>query len=155
MGAINVHAFFVAMVSKMEIKWNALYGVRTKKRKEIEWDWLTTKMEAALRTVKEKRENAEKEKADENQKVKADEPEVLSPRKEAPFSPTWQKPGEFDPRPGSAVIVDDIILFAHTASALLYYFICMIEILQHHRVTIKLRKTRFFPPRAEFVGVDI
>ena len=53
------------------------------------------------------------------------------------------------------MIVDDIILFAQTATALLYYFICMIEVLQHHRVTVKLRKTRFFPPRAEFVGVDI
>jgi hypothetical protein len=31
----------------------------------------------------------------------------------------------------------------------------MVEVLQHHRVTIKLRKTRFFPARAEFVGVDI
>ena len=42
MGAMNTYAFFVAMVSKMEIKWNALYRVRTKKRKEIEWDRLTT-----------------------------------------------------------------------------------------------------------------
>jgi hypothetical protein len=31
----------------------------------------------------------------------------------------------------------------------------MAEILQHYRVTIKLRKTRFFPARAEFVGVDV
>jgi hypothetical protein len=31
----------------------------------------------------------------------------------------------------------------------------MIEILQHHRVTIKLQKTRLFPPQAEFIGVDI
>jgi hypothetical protein len=81
--------------------------------------------------------------------------EELPHRKETPFLPTWQKPGEFEPAPGSAVTVDDIILFAHTATALIYYFMCMIEIFQHHRVTIKLRKTRFFPPRAEFVGADI
>jgi hypothetical protein len=31
----------------------------------------------------------------------------------------------------------------------------MAEALQHHRVTIKLRKTRFFPPGAEFAGVDV
>ena len=33
MGAMNAHASFIAMVAKTEIKWNALYGVRTKKRK--------------------------------------------------------------------------------------------------------------------------
>ena len=45
MGAMNAHSFFVAMVSKMEIKWNALYGKRTKKRKEIDWELLTTKQD--------------------------------------------------------------------------------------------------------------
>ena len=113
-------------------------------------------MEEAIQTIKEKRAASEQAKEHETQKVKADESKVLSPRKEAPFSPTWQNPGELDLLPGSAVSVDNIILFAHhAASALLYYFICMIEILQHHGVTVKLRKTRFFPPRAEIVGVDI
>jgi hypothetical protein len=31
----------------------------------------------------------------------------------------------------------------------------MVEVLQYHRATIKLRKTRFFLAQAEFVGVDI
>jgi hypothetical protein len=31
----------------------------------------------------------------------------------------------------------------------------MVEMLQHHGVIIKLRKTRFFPARAEFVGVNV
>jgi hypothetical protein len=127
MGAMNAHAFFVAMASEMEIKWNAPCGERTRKRKEIEGEWLTTKIEEALRTIKETRDVS-----DSNKKVKADELESLSPRKEALFSPTWQKPGEFDLLPGSAVIVDSIILFAHAASALLCHFTCMIDILQHH-----------------------
>jgi hypothetical protein len=56
MGAMNAHAFFVAMVSKMEIKWNAPCGERTRKRKEIKWEWLTTKMEEVLCTIKETRD---------------------------------------------------------------------------------------------------
>ena len=76
------------MVSKMEIKWNAQYGKRTKKRKEIEWEWLTTKMEEALRTIKEKREAEEQAKGEEKEieqdstkKVTTDESEHLSPHK--------------------------------------------------------------------------
>jgi hypothetical protein len=94
-----------------------------KERKEAEREWLTTKMEDDLQKIKEKRATAE---------VNTDDTEELSPRKEAPIDTKWQKPGEFEPQPGSAVIVDDIIIFAHTASVLLAYFICMIEILQHH-----------------------
>ena len=60
MGVMNAHAFFVAMLSKMEIKWNKLYGVRTKKRKEAEWEWLNEKMEAAIQTIKDKRAANEK-----------------------------------------------------------------------------------------------
>lgn len=58
-------------------------------------------------------------------------------------------------KPGSAVIVDDVILFAMSILQLLFYFTCVLEILQHHRVTIKLKKTRFLPKRAEFVKIDI
>jgi hypothetical protein len=57
--------------------------------------------------------------------------------------------------PGSAVIVDDVILFAKTLWQLLFYFTCVLSVLQHHRVTVKLRKTRLLPKRAEFVGVDV
>jgi hypothetical protein len=107
MGAMNAHAFFVAMVSKMEIKWNKLYEQRTKKRQEAEWSWLQEKMEQAMQKIKEKR--ATEEKTQGSAKVTFDDVEELSPRKETPFSPTWQKPGESEPLPGSAVIVDDII----------------------------------------------
>jgi hypothetical protein len=58
-------------------------------------------------------------------------------------------------RPGSAVIVDDVILFAKTLWMLLFYFTCVLSVLMHHRVTVKLWKTRLIPKRAEFVGVDV
>ena len=55
----------------------------------------------------------------------------------------------------SQVIVDDIILSARKAEVLIEYFVCVLEVLQHYRCTAKLRKCRFFPPVAEFVGLDI
>ena len=69
-------------------------------------------MEAAIQTIKDKRAAADKER---ESNPKQTENETV----ETPFNPTWQKPGEHEPLPGSAVIVDDIILFAHTATALL------------------------------------
>ena len=67
--------------------------------------------------------------------------------------PPWSRKEE--PMPKSAVIVDDIILAAVDPYTLLFYFSCVLEVLQHHRVTANLRKSRFFPKRAEFVGVDV
>jgi hypothetical protein len=67
---------------------------------------------------------------------KDQESKVPVKEEEEPFNPTWQKPGEHEPRPGSAVIVDDIVLFAHAAMALLCYFICMVQMPQHHQVRI-------------------
>jgi hypothetical protein len=55
----------------------------------------------------------------------------------------------------SAVIVDDIILSAQDEETLINYFVCILKILQHHRATVKLKKCRFFPSTAEFVGLDI
>jgi hypothetical protein len=146
-GAMNAHAFFVAMVSKFETKWSNLCGQQTKKSKEARWEWLNAKMEKALRTIKEVQAAAET--------ANAEDTGELSPCKERHFSPTWQKPGEHELLPGLAVIIDDIILVARTATALLHCFIHMIEILQRCCITIKLRKTRFFPARAEFVGVVV
>jgi len=56
---------------------------------------------------------------------------------------------------GSAIIIDDVMLFAKNVIALLAYFISMLMTLQHHRVAINLKKTRFLPTRAEFLGVDV
>lgn len=128
MGATNAHAFFVAMVSKMEIKWQKLYESKCKRGNEAEWAWLKERTEAAREQVKPK--GTEKEEETGNGTKKRDKAEKIET--------TWQKPNEKDPKPGSAVIVDDIILFAHTATSLLQYFICMVEVFQHYRVTIKL-----------------
>ena len=57
--------------------------------------------------------------------------------------------------PGSACIIDDVIAFSHSPITLLAYLIAMFEVFQHHSVTVKLRKTRFLPTRAEFVGYDL
>jgi hypothetical protein len=136
MGATNTHAAFVAMASKFEIKWDKLYETRCKKgSKETKWACLKEKMEAVTKEMKRKRAKAE------NNKDQSTLPFPNDTSK--PFEPMWQRPLETDPKPGSAAIVDDIILFAHTVLALLMHFICMVEILQHHQVTIKLRKTRF------------
>jgi hypothetical protein len=62
---------------------------------------------------------------------------------------------EITSKPGSAIIVDDIILFAKSALLLFVYFICILDVLELHRVTVKLKKARFMPTRAEFVGIDV
>lgn len=67
--------------------------------------------------------------------------------------PAWTR--EEEPAPKSAVIVDDVILAAVNPTTLLYYYTCVLSVLQFYRVTVKLRKSRFFPRRAEFVGLDV
>jgi hypothetical protein len=56
---------------------------------------------------------------------------------------------------GSSVVVDDLIVYAMNVKGLLAYWECILQTLLHYRVTIRLRKTRFLPTRAEFVGVDV
>ena len=55
----------------------------------------------------------------------------------------------------SQVIVDDIMISAREVETLLEYLKCVLEVLQHHRCTAKLKKCRFLPSIAEFVGLDI
>ena len=55
----------------------------------------------------------------------------------------------------SQVIVDDIMLSARDVPTLLNYLRCVLQILQHYRCTAKLKKCRFLPSVAEFVGLDI
>ena len=55
----------------------------------------------------------------------------------------------------SQVIVDDIIISARDNNTLISYFKCILEVLQHYRCTAKLKKCRFLPAVAEFVGLDI
>lgn len=55
----------------------------------------------------------------------------------------------------SQVIVDDIMICTRDKDTLLKYFVCVLQVLLHYRCTAKLRKCRFFPSVAEFVGLDI
>jgi hypothetical protein len=56
---------------------------------------------------------------------------------------------------GSAVIADDVTLYAEKPETLLQYFKIVLSILQHHRVTIKLKKCNFLSPTIEFVGIKV
>jgi RNase H-like domain found in reverse transcriptase len=57
--------------------------------------------------------------------------------------------------PDSSIIIDDLLLFAKQPVPLLAYSISVLQVFLHHRVSIKLRKTRFPPSSAEFVGQDL
>jgi hypothetical protein len=141
MGATNAHPAFVAMVTRFEILWNELYEQRAKQQEDVNWRWLHERLEKNFTRLKAEGADAE---TMTNLQEAITEARDLRHRKAAPAS-----------KPGSAVIVDDVILFAMTILQLLFYFTCVLEVLQHHRVTVKLNKTRFLPKRAEFVGVDI
>ena len=53
------------------------------------------------------------------------------------------------------MIVDDIMLHSERTKPLLQYFEIVLQVLQRHQVTVKLKKCRFFPRSAEFVGMDV
>jgi hypothetical protein len=57
--------------------------------------------------------------------------------------------------PGSAIIIDDILTHAKHPIVLLAYFVTFLQVFELHRVSLKLRKTRFLPSSAEFVGMDL
>jgi hypothetical protein len=58
-------------------------------------------------------------------------------------------------KPGSSVIVDDLIVYAMNPPVLLAYFEAILTVLLHYRVAIRLRKCHFLPEKAEFVGIDV
>ena len=53
------------------------------------------------------------------------------------------------------VVVDDIMLHSENAERLIKYFEVVLQTIQTHQVTVKLKKCRFFPQSAEFVGMDV
>ena len=53
------------------------------------------------------------------------------------------------------VIVDDIMLHSENPEPLIRYFEIVLQVLQKHQVTVKLKKCRFFPQSAKFVGMDV
>ena len=61
----------------------------------------------------------------------------------------------FSSRSGSEAIVDDVLIYSTSEKDLLAYFRCVLEVLQFYRATVKLKKCRFCPQHAEFVGLDL
>jgi hypothetical protein len=57
--------------------------------------------------------------------------------------------------PGSATIMDGIILYDKFIPTLLAYFVNCLKIILFYRVTMNLQKMRVLPRRAEFVGANV
>ena len=55
----------------------------------------------------------------------------------------------------SNIIVDDVLLYARTVGKLLDYFRKVLDVLKHHRATLKLKKCKWFQYRCNFVGMDV
>ena len=53
------------------------------------------------------------------------------------------------------IIFDDVLLYGPTARQILAYFITVLDVLKHHRNTLKLKKCTRFKDRREFVGMDL
>ena len=60
-----------------------------------------------------------------------------------------------EPTADSKVIVDDVINHSNNVETLLQYFTIVLTVLCFYCVSIELKKTRFFPQEAEFMGMDI
>ena len=147
MGATNAHSAFVAMVTKFKEKWNGIYSTRVKHATEAIWTWLKDQLETQLAAILAKKQEAV------DKKMLNTVKEALQEAKES--MKARQTRQQTTSKLGSAVIIDDVILFAKTLWKLLFYFTCVLMVLQHHRVTVKLLKTRLLPKRAEFVGVNV
>jgi hypothetical protein len=133
-------------VNKFKEKWNALYDKRIKLGSEENWNWLKNKLDGQLKELLKRKEENDGSMLETVKDALREAKESMQAR---------QNRQKTTSKPGSAVIVDDVILFAKTLWQLLFYFTCVLSVLQHHRVTVKLLKTRFLPKRPEFVGVDI
>jgi hypothetical protein len=56
---------------------------------------------------------------------------------------------------GSMSIVDDLLLHSRTGPALLRYLRVILQTCQDLCITVNLKKCRFFPKKAVFVGIDV
>ena len=146
MGATNAHPAFVAMVNKFKEKWNEIYDSQIRHGNEANWTWLKERLERQLEEIR-------KNKAHKDDEMLRTMEAALQEAKESMQARQGRQ--KTTSKPGSAVIVDDVILYAKTLWQLLFYFTCVLSVLQHHRVTVKLLKTRLLPKQAEFVGVDV
>ena len=48
-----------------------------------------------------------------------------------------------------------MLLYGRTSEQLLAYFRTVVEILKHHRATLKLKRCKWFQYSCDFVGVDV
>ena len=55
----------------------------------------------------------------------------------------------------SKIIVDYMLLYGRTAKQLLDHFRTILEVLKHHRATLKLKRCKWFQDRCESVGMDM
>ena len=135
MGILNAHAFFVSMTMDMKREWDAKF---------------LTDPTAAITFLREVMKDVApllKELQPQGTNWTQDLTKLLS---EANIRQAIK-----DSAPGSSVIVDDLMLHDSNELSLLAYFVCILKVLVHYRVTINLRKGRFLPKRAEFVGTDV
>src|SRR5210317_831761 len=128
MGILNAHAFFVRMTVNFKIEWQELYQ-RDPAAAIKKLLAIIKKHKSAITSIIGKQAVINIE-----QQVK-------------------QALQETDPN--ASVIVDDVLLFDRNILTLIAYFVTCLEILKKYRVTVNLRKTRFLPARAEFVGRDL
>ena len=55
----------------------------------------------------------------------------------------------------SKIIVDDVLLYGRTSRQILDYFRTVLDVLKHHRATLKLKKCKCFQDSCKFVGMDV
>ena len=55
----------------------------------------------------------------------------------------------------SKIIVDDVLLYGHTAKQLLAYFRTVLDIIKQHVTNINLKKCKWFQDRCKFVGMYV
>jgi hypothetical protein len=72
----------------------------------------------------------------------------------------WQKLAEskgvrIDEDTNTKIIIDDIVSFAKMIQTALIYMECQLIVCQAYRLSLNLRKSFIFPPRFEFVGIDV
>jgi hypothetical protein len=98
------------MVSKWKSNGTRYTNKGRSKKKEAEWEWLTRKKWKLRSNHIKVRPERRKKKEEPTEKVTADNEDILTLRKEADSTRHGRSQQSRDKLPGSAVIVDDIIL---------------------------------------------
>jgi hypothetical protein len=125
MGIMHAHAFFIAMVIQFKYKWHAHYG--------------TEGMQLINQII---------------QLYKELTPEEFQHMLEATIGQSSSNI-HATRDPGSAVIVDGIIMYAKCVISLLAYYLSILEMLKFYQVTANLHKGQYFPTRTKFIGTDV